>query len=139
MNIVDYLSDLILMDRRELLKFSSTSPYRYKVYEIPKRNSNGKRTIAQPSKELKYIQRALLKFFDGVIPIHDSVFSYKKGISIKDNACCHVNYKYLLKMDFKDFFPVSLHQFFLMSLKSINCILMMMIKNCYQVCCFGKK
>lgn len=105
MNIVDYLSDLILMDRRELLKFSSTSPYRYKVYEIPKRNSNGKRTIAQPSKELKYIQRALLKFFDGVIPIHDSVFSYKKGISIKDNACCHVNYKYLLKMDFKDFFP----------------------------------
>ncbi|EBL9411157.1 RNA-directed DNA polymerase, partial [Salmonella enterica] len=39
-----------------------TAPYRYKIYKIAKRNSDKKRTIAHPSKELKFIQREITEY-----------------------------------------------------------------------------
>ncbi|TCP96190.1 retron-type reverse transcriptase [Cricetibacter osteomyelitidis] len=105
MTILDILMDTLLLDMQELKKFASTSPYRYKVYQIPKRNSKKKRTIAHPSKELKFIQRALNGILSNILPVHEAVFSYKKEVSIKDNAQKHLKSQYLLKMDFKNFFP----------------------------------
>jgi hypothetical protein len=37
--------------------------------------------------------------------VHSSVTSYKKGDSVLQNARAHVDQEFLLKMDFKDFFP----------------------------------
>jgi RNA-directed DNA polymerase len=105
MNIFEMLCDSLCMEEDELKHLSSTSPHRYKVYNIPKRNSLGKRTIAHPSKELKFIQRYLITILEKKLPIHDAAYAYKAKVSIKDNAQRHVNSKYLLKMDFKDFFP----------------------------------
>jgi retron-type reverse transcriptase len=39
------------------------------------------------------------------LPIHECAFAYQKGIGIKDNARRHSSSKYLLKMDFENFFP----------------------------------
>jgi RNA-directed DNA polymerase len=103
--IVEYLSDNLFLTEHEILKFSITSPHRYKVYEIPKRNSDKKRVIAHPAKDLKLIQRTLIELLSITLPIHESVFSYKKGLGIKDNAKMHANSRFLLKMDFKNFFP----------------------------------
>lgn len=80
------------------------APYSYKVYTIPKR-SGGQRTIAQPAKETKFIQRWLIQNIFSKLPVHESASAYKDGASIKKNATAHKNNSYVTKLDFKDFFP----------------------------------
>lgn len=79
------------------------APHTYKKYFIPKR-SGGLREIAQPAKETKYVQRWLIDnvLFD--LPVSSSATAYSKGSSIKKNAELHRRHRYLLKMDFKNFF-----------------------------------
>lgn len=93
------------MDELELRSFSLSSPYRYKVYKIPKRNSKELRTIAHPSKELKFVQRLIVRELGQLLPVSEAATAYMKGISIRDNALVHSNTRYLLKMDLKNFFP----------------------------------
>ena len=103
--ILEHLSTSLFIAEHDAISFAVTSPYRYKVYEIPKRNSKKTRTIAHPSKELKFIQRNIAEFLGNILPVHKAAFAYKKGVGIKDNAKQHSDSKYLLKMDFKNFFP----------------------------------
>jgi hypothetical protein len=37
--IIKHLSDTLFLAEHDIVSFSLTSPHRYKVYEIPKRNS----------------------------------------------------------------------------------------------------
>ncbi|MFU1517116.1 retron St85 family RNA-directed DNA polymerase [Vreelandella alkaliphila] len=117
MNILGFLRDTLCMSSAEISKFSATAPHRYKIYDILKRNGKGKRTIAHPSKELKFIQRLLVKKLESNLPSNSCAMAYKKGISIKDNALLHANSKYLLKMDFKDFFPSITPKLFFLALE----------------------
>jgi RNA-directed DNA polymerase len=105
MDLFEFLYQSLLISKRDLEKFSSTAPYRYKVYTIPKRNGKGVRTIAHPSKELKMVQRICVKHLDELLNIHDAAMGYRNGLSIKDNAEAHSKNRFLLKMDFKNFFP----------------------------------
>lgn len=89
----------------ELLNLISTAQFRYKVYKIPKRQPNQFRTIAQPSPEIKLIQRWLVKSVLHEFPIHSAATAYIKEKSIANHANVHKKYQFLLKMDFKDFFP----------------------------------
>ncbi|ATC87718.1 retron St85 family RNA-directed DNA polymerase [Pseudoalteromonas arctica] len=100
--LIDILP-LVSASRSKIERFSLTAPNRYKVYSIPKRTS-GRRIIAHPSKELKIYQRALLSSLEYLLDSHDSAYAYKKDRNIKANAKRHVRKKYLLKMDFNDFF-----------------------------------
>jgi len=97
----------------ELDRFISTCPFRYKIYKINKKNSLEKRTIAHPSRVLKAVQRTLLSsVLDDLLLVHDCAKAYKKGTGIKDNARIHLQSNYLLKMDFKNFFPsITSHDF----------------------------
>lgn len=97
------LFESLSITRNSLARFAETAPNRYKVYTIPKRTS-GHRVIAHPSKELKNVQKHLTKILFNTFESHESAYAYKKGLSIKDNAEQHLNTKYLLKMDFSDFF-----------------------------------
>ena len=105
MNLSETLSTVLFMDEAELRSFASSAPYRYKVYTINKRNSDEKRIIAHPSKELKFIQRLIIKQLQPRLPVHTVATAYIRGKSIKDNALPHAKSKYLLKMDLKNFFP----------------------------------
>lgn len=98
--------------RAKLERFASTAPNRYKVYTIPKRTS-GRRLIAHPAKELKIIQRALTEILQPHLKLHPSSFAYRTGKSIKDNAKVHIKNKYLLKLDFNDFFNSIIPDIFL--------------------------
>lgn len=80
------------------------APVRYKTYEIPKRNG-GTRTISQPAREVKALQRVLVTEILSRLPVHPSAMAYRPGISIKDNAAAHVENGPILKFDFKEFFP----------------------------------
>lgn len=75
----------------------------YKFYTIPKANG-ARRNIYQPSKELKSVQRWLITRFLLSLTVHHSATAYNKGCSTKKNAAKHKDNRFLLRIDFKDFF-----------------------------------
>jgi RNA-directed DNA polymerase len=97
------LCESLSITRSSLSSFSESAPKKYKVYTIPKRTS-GQRVIAHPSKQLKEVQKKLSQILASDLKSHEAAYAYKKGLSIKDNAEQHLNTKYLLKMDFSNFF-----------------------------------
>jgi retron-type reverse transcriptase len=105
MKIITFISTTLCIEEKEIKDFINSSPYRYKVYQIQKRHGNGTRTIAQPTQELKALQKMVLEKFFSFLPVHECAKAYCKNINIKDNALAHVENQYLLKMDFRDFFP----------------------------------
>lgn len=81
-----------------------TASRRYKVYEIPKR-SGGARKIEQPSREIKYLQRWLVRHVFSHFSVHNAAKAYREGVGIRDNALIHLENNFLLKLDFENFFP----------------------------------
>jgi RNA-directed DNA polymerase len=88
----------------DLVRLIETAPKRYKLFDIPKR-SGGIRTIAQPAREVKLLQRILIDKLLSTLPIHDAARAYREGYSIRQNAATHAGSGPILKMDFVDFFP----------------------------------
>jgi hypothetical protein len=91
------------MLERDILRIISNAPERYVRYTIPKR-SGGKRNIAQPARELKVLQRALIEIYSEKLPVHRAATAYRKGMSIRDNAVAHAENGPILKIDFVNFF-----------------------------------
>ncbi|MGO6673542.1 retron St85 family RNA-directed DNA polymerase [Rhizobium leguminosarum] len=103
MNILDELRYLTGLGISDLTRIISSAPVRYKVYSIPKK-SGGSRTIAQPSRELKFLQRNLAKLILEKCPVHPSATAYEPGSRIFSNAQSHAQNYVILKMDFESFF-----------------------------------
>lgn len=82
----------------------SNAPSRYKHFTIKKRNG-GERKIAQPARELKALQRALITSKLSALPVHAAATAYRVGVSIADNASSHAGNGPILKYDFQEFFP----------------------------------
>jgi len=104
MSLLDELVAHLRIGPFDLMRIISTAPARYKQYTIPKRNG-GVRTIAQPSRELKALQRYVLQSKLSQFPVHDAATGYVKGRNIFQNADAHRNNAVILKLDFTDFFP----------------------------------
>lgn len=102
--LLDQISSELFLPRRELDTLVQTAPRRYKVYTILKR-TGGRRTIAHPARELKRVQRWLTSKFLSQLPVHSNAMAYVSGKSILHNAQPHATAKFLLKMDFSNFFP----------------------------------
>ena len=84
--------------------FARTASHRYKVYTIRKK-SGGKRTIHHPARELKFFQTWLAENVFSLLPIHSAAVAYRSGKNIRENAAIHLKQNFLLKVDFRDFFP----------------------------------
>ena len=89
----------------ELALLVLTAPTRYKDHYIEKRGGRGRRLISQPTAELKLVQRWLVNTELAGLPIDAHATGYRPGRSIKDHVQPHVRSRFLLKLDFKDFFP----------------------------------
>ena len=89
---------------RKIELFVATASYRYKTYRIPKRQG-GFRVIDHPTSDLKFLQRWLNRHVFAMLPVHSAAMAYRRGRSIRDAAKMHAGSSYLLKADFKDFFP----------------------------------
>lgn len=89
----------------ELIVLIATAASRYKVHFIDKRGGRGRREIAQPTKEIKFLQRLLISGELQQLPVHDAAVAYRAGQSILDHAQPHAVARYLLKLDFTNFFP----------------------------------
>ncbi len=102
------LRSKILMDlpftERELSLLIISAPRRYKEYWIPKRNGR-QRLIAQPTPEVKLLQRWLVHNYLSKFPVHDAAKAYRQGVGLVENVLPHVKNRYMLKLDFEEFFP----------------------------------
>lgn len=87
-----------------VLAIADTASHRYKTYRIAKR-TGGSREISHPAMELKSLQRWIADNILSKLPVHDSVYSYRIGRGIRDHAELHKKQNYLVRIDFKDFFP----------------------------------
>lgn len=90
----------------------------YRFYEMNKKNG-GVRKISAPRKFLKVTQHWINDYFLNRLKIHSSCFSYRKGVSIHDNAYPHQDSKFIANIDIENYFD------------SIN---KTMIKNCLLRC-----
>lgn len=103
MSILEFLSVETGVPIETLERVIATAPRRYKVYDIPKR-SGGTRTIAHPAKELKVLQRVILHKILDRVDVSPIAMAYVKDRGIVRNARYHLGQRWLLKLDFKDFF-----------------------------------
>ncbi len=105
MNLIDRLQAAFPLSRAEAALMIETAPRRYKLHLIEKRNGRGLRQIAQPTAELKLVQRWIVANYINALPVHQAAMAYRPNLGIKDHAREHASNKYLLKLDFRDFFP----------------------------------
>ena len=103
--LLSSLASAMLLSPAELDGLIRSAPHRYKVYKIPKRKRGEYRTIAQPAREVKALQYWIIDNLLRQRPVHPAAMGYRDGRSIKDNAERHAHSRFLLKMDFEDFFP----------------------------------
>lgn len=88
---------------KKLYSISNNIEKNYKIFKIKKHN--GKlRTIYEPNRTLKYIQKQLLKNFLYELKVSSFATAYIPNKSITCNAIPHQNKKVLLKLDIKNFF-----------------------------------
>lgn len=102
--LVDQIARSTQLEKSELLRLAQNASQHYKVYTIPKRNGEP-RPIAHPSRELKAVQRWIVKVVIQRLPIHDAATAYRKGGGIRVNAERHRTSRYTNRYDFSNFFP----------------------------------
>lgn len=105
MSLVRQIALSLQLPEKYVRGVAATASYRYKVFTIKKSDGKSDRTIEQPSKEVKLLQRWLVRRLFDPLPTHPSAHAYVKGKSILTNASLHRKSRYLSRLDLKDFFP----------------------------------
>lgn len=118
MDLIEHILSDFPLTRHEVRVLLLTAASRYKLHFIEKRHGRGKRLIAQPTAEVKILQRWAVANYVNILPIHEAATAYRSGASIKEHAALHAGNRYLLKLDFENFFPSILGSHFFMHLKS---------------------
>ena len=92
------------MSEVKIASIIGSASHLYKTYQIEKRRG-GMRTIHHPTRRLKLIQRWIARNVLNQVEVSDAAKAYVSGTSISDNARPHTGARYILKVDFRDFFP----------------------------------
>ena len=91
--------------KNELQLLIASAPIRYKEYKIPKKSPGKMREVSQPTPEVKLLQRWIIENELNHFPVHHAAKAYKNEVGLIKNVEPHKNNRFLLKIDFKDFFP----------------------------------
>lgn len=102
MNLLEQMNCDLGIDK-QYIEYCAQRNNLYARYVIPKKDG-GKREILQPSKELKALQYWLTKNVFNHFGVSKYSAAYQKGCSIRKNAECHRNGKYILHTDIVRFF-----------------------------------
>ena len=86
----------------------------YTTHTIPKRDGTD-RKICAPKKQLKWVQKQILKHILSKVLPHPAAHGFVSGRSTVSNATPHVGAEIVVKFDLKDFFP-TMHYFRVMGL-----------------------
>ncbi len=100
---VKSLADKLFTTTGKLYFLSKNADADYREVVIPKKNG-GVRILHTPRRDLKEVQRNILRNILSEKKISEYATAYQKGKSLFHNASPHVGHKYLLKMDISDFF-----------------------------------
>lgn len=92
------------ISEKQLLILLPGIPECYFSFKLKKKDG-GNRDIVAPNKQLKQIQKLILANLLEKVKLPKCVFGGLKGKSIIENAKQHINGKYLLNIDLKNFFP----------------------------------
>jgi len=108
----------------DFLNIISNSKNFYQIKKIKKRNGK-ERTLSIPCDKLKLMQRYILEniFYKQIekINFNPCITGFIQGKSTIDNAIPHLNKKYVIKIDIKDFFPsISRYMIFKAFKKKLN-------------------
>jgi RNA-directed DNA polymerase len=104
MVLLPLLSTRLSVEGRYLKFVAKSADHHYKTYTIEGRGGVP-RLVHHPSKPLKAIQRCLSKYVVALLPVHEAAMAYRVGVGIAANAALHAASRYLLRMDFREFFP----------------------------------
>lgn len=77
----------------------------YHVFKIPKRTPGKFRIIANPHPQLKHVQRQITNNFLALLPTHESVTGFKKGVKQRDTAKLHSGRDVIMTVDIENYFP----------------------------------
>lgn len=88
-----------------LENYITFSDAHYNTFYIKKSDKKKKREIDSPSKELSTIQSWILQNYLNKINVSNRANGFILRRGIKRNAMFHLNKKYILTLDIKDFFP----------------------------------
>ncbi len=97
-----------------------SAPLRYKTYSIPKRQAGKFRQVSQPTPEVKLLQRWLIANFFPRFQIHKAATAYRLGVGLVANVQPHAKNRFLLKIDFSDFFPSIKSKHFVQFMRSFS-------------------
>lgn len=102
--LLEWMSRELLVAPTLIKEIASSASHRYRTFTISGRRS-GQKTVHHPARQLKALQRWLLRRVVVLLPVHDAAVAYRKGLSIVANGRRHVDSRFLLRMDFEEFFP----------------------------------
>ncbi|MGN6229200.1 MAG: retron St85 family RNA-directed DNA polymerase [Dyella sp.] len=102
---IDQVAALVGLPKHVCVAISKTAHRRYKVFYIPKQDGKRYREVAQPAREVKALQRAIVHLISPKLPIHRSATAYREGVSLRANAIPHIAAKFITKLDLVSFFP----------------------------------
>ena len=114
-----HLSLLLNINEYDLASIVNSPNSYYRTFDIPKKKG-GFRTITAPHSSLKNIQKWIYYNILNNIKIHGCAHGFAPSKSILTNANVHINQKYLLKIDLKDFFPSIPMSYVLQLFKSLG-------------------
>jgi RNA-directed DNA polymerase len=100
-----HLAQILQMDVFSFASVVNSPTSFYRHFSIPKRRDGELRSIAAPYPILAEIQHWIKREILEKLPLHQSCFSYRRELSIVDNAKVHLSKSVLYKIDLKDFFP----------------------------------
>lgn len=93
------------LSRSVIENYITFSDKYYNTYYILKKKKGAKRVIDCPNSNLKSIQRFILKKYLNKLDVNKRANGFVQKRGIKRNALFHLNQKYFLTIDIKDFFP----------------------------------
>ena len=117
-NIIKKIASDLCLNEEYVKNIIARADYFYRNYKILKRNGT-KRLISQAGPELKTLQYWVVSNILSKLPVSNSAFAYRKGLSIKNHANYHIGAKHILHVDIKNFFP-SIHDKHLKSIMDEN-------------------
>jgi RNA-directed DNA polymerase len=105
MSLAHQIAQSFQLPESYVLGVAASASHRYKQFTIKKADGKSDRKIEQPSKELKLLQRWLVRRVFDSLPTHPCAHAYVKGRSIATNAAVHRKSRYISRLDLENFFP----------------------------------
>lgn len=106
--LIEHISESLMLTKPFILQIAENASDYYNKFSVPKKKG-GTRVVYQPNKELKLLQRVLHDDLLSKLDVHTSCTAYLKGCSVKLNAERHKDKRFLLRLDFVDFFKSITH------------------------------